>query len=82
MVDVAFSDSGPGIDQASCEIIFDPFFTTREGGIGLGLSVARSIVDNHNGVLSVQSTEGKGSTFTVSIPIPTCEPPSENPVKG
>lgn len=60
-------DNGPGIENA--DKIFEPFYTTKSNlGAGLGLAIARKIVQNHNGTISVQSAPHKGSTFTVHIP--------------
>lgn len=59
------SDCGCGISKEWQEKMFAPFSTTKENGTGLGLSVCSSIVGQHNGVISVQSTEGEGTTFTI-----------------
>lgn len=67
-VAVAVSDTGCGIPQENLKKIFDPLFTTKAKGIGLGLSVCRSIVDRHGGSIEVESEVGKGTTFTVSLP--------------
>ena len=64
-------DKGAGIDPAHLGRIFEPFFSTKKGnkGTGLGLSVCYSIVQNHQGEIRVESDPGKGSTFTVLLPI-------------
>ena len=49
--------------------MFYPFFTTKKHGSGVGLSIAKKIVDSHRGLVDVQSTVGSGSTFTVRLPI-------------
>jgi signal transduction histidine kinase len=67
-VDISIADQGPGIPLENLERIFDPFFTTREGGTGLGLASAYSIVKRHGGVLRAESTLGRGSTFHVILP--------------
>ena len=69
-IDVSISDTGCGISSENIERIFDPFFTTKEvgHGTGLGLSVSYGIVQTHQGDISVSSTPGAGSTFTVSLP--------------
>jgi len=66
---VAFSDTGPGIPEAHRERIFDPFYTTKEHGTGLGLSISYGIIEQHGGTISVESTVGAGSTFTIQLPI-------------
>jgi len=72
-VEVNFSDTGPGIPEQNRERIFDPFFTTKEQGTGLGLSISYGIIEQHSGTISVDSIMGKGSTFTISLPILTSE---------
>lgn len=67
---LTFTDNGEGIEPERLERIFDPFFTTKRvgEGTGLGLSVVQNIVDLHQGVISVDSTPGRGTTFTVRFP--------------
>jgi CheY-like chemotaxis protein len=65
---VTIKDNGPGIKKENLSKIFDPFFTTKAKGNGLGLSAAYSIISNHDGTIRVESEEGKGATFTVTIP--------------
>ncbi|MCM0083573.1 ATP-binding protein [Geomonas sp. Red32] len=67
--EIAFADNGAGIDPAVREKIFEPFFTTKPDGTGLGLAVTKRIVEGHGGQLQVESTEGKGSTVTVRLPV-------------
>jgi len=66
---IKFSDTGKGIPPKISGKIFDPFFTTKEGGTGLGLSIAHTIVESHGGTLTNTSNEGRGATFTMSLPI-------------
>lgn len=62
-------DTGSGIAPENLEHIFEPLFTTKARGLGLGLSVARSLVTANGGEISVESERGHGSTFTVRVPI-------------
>ena len=70
-INISFADNGPGISADNMDREFDPFFTTKEvgRGTGLGLSICYRIVQEHRGRLHVESWEGKGTTFTVEIPI-------------
>ena len=67
---IAISDSGIGMSREMRERLFKPFFTTKEKGTGLGLLSCQRIVANHGGVLRVDSTPGKGSTFSLYLPMP------------
>lgn len=68
---VRIIDTGPGIEVEHLNRIFDPFFTTKSerGGTGLGLSIARKIIHNHNGTIEVSSDHGKGTIFTIQLPL-------------
>jgi two-component system NtrC family sensor kinase len=72
-VAVKFMDFGTGIPEHILGSIFDPFFTTKGKGkgTGLGLSVSQGIVAKHGGRIRVSSIEGKGATFTVTLPVTT-----------
>ncbi len=82
-VQLTVSDTGQGIDPAIIDRIFDPFFTTKETnkGTGLGLSVVDGIIKQHGGAISVESEPGRGTTFTVVLPLVELdayeEPPAE-----
>lgn len=62
-------DTGPGMSPEKLEEIFAPFLTTKEAGTGIGLAIVRKIVENHQGKVVVQSTPGKGTTFTLLFPL-------------
>jgi signal transduction histidine kinase len=68
-VAIRVQDNGPGIPSENLEKLFEPFFTTKEGGTGLGLAMARRIVAEHGGEISVQSESGRGSTFSITLPV-------------
>jgi len=68
-VEVSFKDTGVGMSKESMEKIFTPFFTTRAKGMGMGLAICKKLVDAHGGSIEVESEEGKGTTFTVKLPI-------------
>ncbi len=70
-VKLTVRDTGHGIDPSIIDLIFDPFFTTKKmgEGTGLGLSVVHGIVKSHEGKIEVESTPGRGTTFTVLIPV-------------
>ena len=68
-LEVAISDTGGGISGDVIGKIFDPLFTTRAKGIGLGLAVCKSIIERHGGAIEVESRAGKGTTFTVKLPL-------------
>jgi C4-dicarboxylate-specific signal transduction histidine kinase len=65
---IYFRDTGHGIAPEYLERIFEPFFTTKDGGTGFGLSVSYSIIKSFGGDIEVESTPGKGTTFTVRLP--------------
>ena len=67
---VAIEDSGPGIDPEALERIFDPFFTTKGAGMGMGLSICRSIVTAHGGRLNARRVRGRGMAFEIVLPLP------------
>lgn len=67
-VKISITDSGSGIAPEEKEKIFEPFFTTKENGTGLGLSIVHRIVENHKGLIKVDSVLGKGSTFSILLP--------------
>jgi signal transduction histidine kinase len=66
---VAVSDTGPGLSQVSAERIFEAFYTTKPSGLGMGLSICRSIVEAHGGRLWTMPNEPRGAVFCVMLPI-------------
>jgi len=70
-IEISVKDTGSGIPQENLDKLFDPFFTTKEvgQGTGLGLAVSYGIIERHGGTIRVQSEVGKGSTFTVWLPL-------------
>jgi PAS domain S-box-containing protein len=68
-VTLAVQDSGPGVDPASLERIFDAFYTTKSGGLGMGLSVCRAIVEAHKGRLWATTGTPHGATFQLTLPV-------------
>jgi signal transduction histidine kinase len=66
---VRIEDHGSGIEPEALKTIFEPFFTTKPGGTGLGLYITHDIVKRHGGSLTVQSEPGRGTTFTVELPL-------------
>lgn len=81
---LAVRDSGRGMDAPTREHIFEPFFTTRasQGGTGLGLSVVYGIAKTHEGAVTVESAPGKGSIFTVFLPVSDKEAAGVQPSSG
>ncbi len=68
---IQIKDTGHGIPQEYITKVFDPFFTTKPNGTGLGLTIVRRIITEHNGKISVESLPEKGTTFTIELP---CHP--------
>jgi len=66
---IQFHDTGTGIRKEDISKIFDPFYTTKEKGTGLGLAVSYNIIKKMNGLLTVESEAGKGTTFTIMLPV-------------
>ena len=68
-VAITVADSGPGFDAKTAEQLFQPFFTTKSSGMGLGLSICKSIVEAHGGKLTVASNAPRGAVFRVELPL-------------
>jgi PAS domain S-box-containing protein len=67
-IKVTFEDHGPGMKEEQIRSAFDPYFTTKEGGTGLGLAICYSIIEKHNGMISIDSEFHKGTIVTIYIP--------------
>nr|MBF0220993.1 PAS domain S-box protein [Desulfobulbaceae bacterium] len=73
-VKISFHDTGIGISSELIDKIFDPYFSTKSEGSGLGLAICHSIINKHNGYISVDSLPGKGTTFNVYLPVSVTPP--------
>ena len=69
LVEIEVEDSGVGMDEATRRQLFRPFFTTRHGGTGLGLAIVKRVVEDHKGAIRVESRPGRGSRFTLTLPL-------------
>jgi signal transduction histidine kinase len=67
-VRLSVQDAGEGFGPQGPDKLFEPFYTTKNGGMGIGLSVSRSIIENHHGCLWATPNDGPGATFSFSIP--------------
>jgi signal transduction histidine kinase len=65
---IRLSDSGPGMSPETLEKAFEPFYTTKPRGTGLGLAIVFNIIQKHHGRISIESQEGRGTTFLISLP--------------
>jgi signal transduction histidine kinase len=68
-LELAFGDTGMGISDDVLPKIFSPLFTTKAQGMGFGLAICKRIVEAHGGTITCLTTKGKGTTFTLTIPI-------------
>ncbi|MBN2183937.1 MAG: hypothetical protein JW746_01265 [Candidatus Krumholzibacteriota bacterium] len=67
---ICFTDYGAGIERKDISNVFEPFFTTKQTGSGLGLSIARRIIEDHSGSISIESRVGQKTTVTLMLPVP------------
>jgi two-component system sensor kinase FixL len=65
---ISVADLGPGVAETQMELVFTPFHTTKKEGMGMGLSICRSIITEHGGILSFQNNPGPGATFFFTLP--------------
>ena len=63
------SDTGQGLTDEECQRLFTPYYTTKQHGTGLGLAIVQSVVSDHRGTISVSSATGRGTTFTIDLPL-------------
>ena len=89
MVDMTVRDTGTGIPQEKLRHIFDAFYTTKsgpdssgKGGTGLGLATCREIIEAHGGRIRVETAVGKGTAFTIRLPLAPSKAPVESPIAG
>jgi two-component system, LuxR family, sensor kinase FixL len=68
-VSLLVEDSGPGVDQDAMDKLFEPYFTTKKNGLGVGLSISRSIVESHGGSIGVVNLPQGGARFSVTLPL-------------
>lgn len=67
---VTVTDNGIGLPPAALDLVFEPFYTSKPSGLGMGLSIARTIIDAHGGRLWAENNPGRGASFSFSLPIP------------
>ena len=77
MAEISIADTGPGIAEEDMKHVFEPFYSTKQHGMGMGLSIARTIVERHGGSIRAGNREGGGSVFRVELPLArgNTEPP-------
>jgi signal transduction histidine kinase len=74
-IELSVSDTGSGLTQEECGRLFTPYYTTKQHGTGLGLAIVQSVVSDHGGKISVESTKEKGTTFRIELP---CDLPARS----
>jgi two-component system, LuxR family, sensor kinase FixL len=68
MIEIEVSDTGPGVSDDVAQQLFKPFVTTKPGGMGVGLSISKRIVEAHGGEITMQRNEHGGATFRFTLP--------------
>jgi signal transduction histidine kinase len=76
---ITISDNGPGIERADLPRVFDPYFTTKRGGTGLGLPIARNILEGLGGTMTISSSPGRGTEVRIEIPYQPSAPGPSKP---
>ncbi len=67
--ELSVSDRGPGIPDDKLKVVFEPFYTSKPEGMGMGLSIARTIIEAHNGLISAENRDHGGASFRTKIPL-------------
>ena len=67
--ELSVSDRGPGIPEDKLKEVFEPFFTSKAEGMGMGLSIARTIIEAHNGQISAKNRDHGGASFRIRLPL-------------
>ena len=67
-IEISVTDTGSGLTPEECGRLFTPYYTTKQHGTGLGLAIVQSVVSDHGGKISVESTKEKGTTFRIELP--------------
>jgi signal transduction histidine kinase len=67
-VEIRIADTGVGMTPEECERLFTPYYTTKEHGTGLGLAIVQSVVADHAGTIAVESPQGGGTAFVITLP--------------
>jgi two-component system, NtrC family, nitrogen regulation sensor histidine kinase NtrY len=75
-VRIEITDTGIGLSQEECSRLFTPYYTTKQQGTGLGLAIVQSVVSDHHGSITVDSEEGRGTTFRIELPIRQANQPA------
>ena len=68
IVRIRIADTGKGLTPEECKRLFTPYYTTKQHGTGLGLAIVQSVVADHAGTIAVESCEGRGATFVITLP--------------
>ena len=73
IVVIRIEDNGPGLNELIIDKIFNPFFSTREKGVGVGLSIARTLINSNDGKISINRNTREGACFNIELPLSKTE---------